>query len=125
MSQPVFLDLSKIKFPVTAMISILHRISGVALFLAMPFILAFLYLVTKSEMSFSFFLTYAEYTWVKVIYLLILFALSYHALAGLRHMYHDFSHDHSLQSSRASAWIVLIFSILAFIALTFRMFFLG
>lgn len=122
MSKPVFLDLSKIKFPVTAIISILHRISGVALFLAMPFILAFLYLVTKSEISFSYFLEYAACTWVKVIYLLILFALSYHALAGLRHMYHDFSHDHSLHSSRVSAWIVLVLSVLAFIALTFRMF---
>ena len=125
MSQPIFLDLSKIKFPVTAIVSILHRVSGVAMFLAMPFILAWMFMVTFSQSSFAIYMVYSNLIWVKIIYLLILFALTYHAFAGLRHMYHDISHDHSLASSRLSAWVVLFLTGLAFIALIYRMFFLG
>ena len=125
MSQPVFLDLSKIKFPVTAIVSILHRVSGVAMFLAMPFIMAWMFMVTFSSSSFAIYIVYSSFLWVKAIYFLILMALTYHAFAGIRHMYHDISHDHSLSSTRLSAWVVLFLSGLAFIALIYRMFFLG
>lgn len=123
MSRPVFLNLFQIKFPVTAIVSILHRISGVAVFFGMPFLIFWLYLVTSSETSFAHYEIYSQIIWVKIIYFLIVAGLSYHILAGVRHLYHDFSHDHSLVSTRISAWLTLLFAIIVVFLLLFRIFF--
>ena len=44
-TRPVYLNLWRIRFPVTAIVSILHRISGVVIFLGLPFLL---YILSQS-----------------------------------------------------------------------------
>lgn len=123
MQNPVFLNLFQIKFPVTAIISILHRISGVIIFLAMPFIMLWLYYILLSDLSFARYLALSDVVWIKTFYFLILVALSYHAIAGLRHIYHDFSGNHSLVGARVSAWLTLVVALLWTAILFYRIFF--
>ena len=123
MSRPVFLNLFQIKFPVTAIVSILHRISGVAVFFGMPFLIFWLYLVTGSEATFAHYEIYSQVILFKIIFFLINVSQSYHILAGVRHLYHDFSHDHSLTSTRISAWLTLFLAVVVTFFLIFRMFF--
>ena len=51
--RPVNLDLSTIKFPVTAIASITHRVTGVAIFLALPILLWMLDRSLASPESFA------------------------------------------------------------------------
>ena len=105
MSRPVFLNLLQIKFPVTAIISIAHRISGVAIFLAMPFIYLWFFLSLESDSSFNFMLETSKNIYVALFYWLIVTALLVHIVAGIRHLLFDFSDNHSLARARTSAWI--------------------
>jgi succinate dehydrogenase / fumarate reductase cytochrome b subunit len=123
MDRPVFLDLTKIKFPVTAIVSILHRISGIALFISLPFMFAWMFMVTFSDASFALYQYYSSFFWIKTIYVLVLLATTYHTLAGLRHIFHDVSHMHSLKSARITAWIVFALFILLSIGILDRMYY--
>ena len=122
--RPVFLNLLQIKLPVTALVSILHRVSGVAIFLAMPALLYWMCLVTHSEASFSFIDVLASVWWAKTIMFLILIALIYHVVAGTRHLIHDFSHIHGIKCMRHSAWLTLIVSAVIVVLTAWRMFIL-
>ncbi|RJT19465.1 succinate dehydrogenase cytochrome b556 subunit [Buttiauxella izardii] len=87
--RPVNLDLTTMRFPVTAIASILHRVSGVITFVAVGILLWLLgqslsspegFLVAHSIMS-GFF--------VKFIMWGILTALAYHVVVGIRHIMMD------------------------------------
>ncbi|TNV17979.1 succinate dehydrogenase cytochrome b556 subunit [Buttiauxella sp. B2] len=87
--RPVNLDLTTMRFPVTAIASILHRVSGVITFVAVGILLWLLgqslsspegFLVASSIMS-GFF--------VKFIMWGILTALAYHVVVGIRHIMMD------------------------------------
>ena len=117
--RPVFLNLFQIYIPVTAVVSILHRISGVALFISLPFWLYLFENILSAELNNVQNFDYTNYAqgFTGVIYLLSLFGLVYHVLAGVRHMILDYSDDHSLCKSRCSAWLVVVLSIVVFLLL--------
>jgi len=121
-NRPVFLNLTQIRFPVTAIVSILHRVSGVALFFAMPIILYWLCLVTYSEASFAHMLVLNQIWWIKTLFFLVLVAIIYHMVAGTRHLYHDFGHNHGLQASRCSAWATMLISVVLVLLSAWRLF---
>lgn len=105
--RPIFLNLFKIKLPLSGFVSILHRVSGVLFFLGLP-ILIYMYQVlpkhSAGDFSYSIFL--------KVSVWLLVVAFQYHFLAGVRHMVADFFHLHSLRSANVSAMLVLVFALL-------------
>ena len=116
--RPVFLNLFRIKFPVTAIVSILHRVSGVAMVLIMPVLLYAAHLGVMTEQSHaSFQYLMVEYPIIRLIVWVALLTVMYHALAGFRHMLHDFGVlKHDLATSRATAKITLyLFVLLAVI----------
>ena len=105
--RPVFLNLLQISLPMTALVSILHRASGVGLILSMPVLVLLQWLLLSTvqpsvEMRF-----WLSLWWIQVILFLVLTGSMYHLLAGVRHLYHDISLQHSLQSSRVSAYSVI------------------
>ncbi len=110
--RPVYLDLSKIRMPVMAVVSILHRISGVVLFLAIPYIL---YIWNQSLATAS---TYDEIhnalqsCWTRGLVYLILLALLYHWVAGIRHLLMDMGVGEEKISGRRGARIVLVVVVL-------------
>jgi succinate dehydrogenase / fumarate reductase, cytochrome b subunit len=102
----VFLNLAQIGMPVGALTSILHRISGVLLALAIPVVA---WLLARSLQGVE---GYAEVTaWlgrpvVKLAAMLWAWALAHHLLAGIRHMLTDIDIGSRLRSARRSAWTV-------------------
>ena len=110
--RPINLDLSTIKFPVMAIASILHRISGVGLFILLPFILYLLSLSLKNSLSFDYLLIQLESPLYKILIWAFTTALIYHLLAGFRHLLMDIGLGESLESGRLSALIVIKVSIL-------------
>jgi succinate dehydrogenase / fumarate reductase cytochrome b subunit len=115
--RPKNLNLFTIRLPINAVVSILHRASGMALFLALPLILlAFQYSVRSPE-------NYAALenlldTWLfKLILIGLSWAFFHHFFAGVRHLLQDIHWMTSLQKARFSGRVVLWlvgFSVLIF-----------
>ena len=112
--RPVYIDLRKINLPVSALISITHRISGMyVFFITLPLMLALIYFSTESEDSFnelSLFLK--NYKFILSLIVLSFCILWYHILSGVRHLIMDAHIGESLLASKYSAiftislWII-------------------
>lgn len=105
--RPVNLNLFTIKFPLPAIISILHRISGTLLFLLIPFLLWMLSISLNSPISFNNLQDCFTNPLVKIILWLILVALLYHLVAGIRHLLMDCGIGESLSGGRQGSKITL------------------
>lgn len=115
--RPVNLDLTTIKFPLPAIVSILHRISGVILFLLIPLLIWILDNSLFSENSFDTVQAYAN-TWiVKLLIWLSLSALIYHLFAGIRHLLMDTGWGETLPAARKSAKIAIVLTVIVMILL--------
>lgn len=108
--RPVNLNLFTIRFPLPAIVSILHRVSGVFLFLSIPIILwALDYSLTQDGFD-------AMHDWrgnilTKLIIWAMLAAFLYHFVAGIRHLLSDIGMGSSLRSGRLTAVLALVISI--------------
>lgn len=111
-TRPVFLNLLAIRFPIVAVVSILHRVSGVALFGASFYLLWILWLSLESEASFLNLKNALKQPLHSIVLWLTLSLLGYHIIAGLRHLLLDLHIGDSLKIGRASAAIVLVCSVL-------------
>ena len=113
-NRPVYIDLRKINLPVSALISITHRLSGIyVFFITLPLMLALIYFSTESEDSFidlSLFLK--DYKFILGLIVLSFCILWYHILSGVRHLIMDAHIGESLLASKYSAiftislWII-------------------
>lgn len=110
--RPVNLDLTTIDFPMTAIASILHRISGVIIFLALPVILCLFERSLKSAEHFALVQHWLQQPVGKAMQMGLLLAVIYHTLAGLRHLIMDFGIGESFCAAKASAGILFILTIL-------------
>lgn len=106
--RPVNLDLATLKFPPMAIASILHRISGIILFLMIPFILYLLQHSLRSEESFQQLQLLLVHPVIKLLLWGFLSALIYHLLAGVRHLLMDFGFGETVEASRISALAVMV-----------------
>ncbi|QGX38434.1 succinate dehydrogenase, cytochrome b556 subunit [Permianibacter aggregans] len=111
--RPVNLDLTTIKMPVMAISSILHRISGVVLFLGLPVLLYMLQETLASEARFETLKQCLTAPWAKFGLWAILTALCYHLIAGVRHLVMDLGHAESLSAGRQTSIAVIALSLLA------------
>lgn len=114
--RPVNLNLFTMHFPMPAIISILHRISGVILFLFIPFMLWGLNISLKSEQDFMDIQSAMAGSFcLKFIVWCGLAAFIFHFIAGIRHLLMDVHIGDELKSGRLSAQITMILSILLMI----------
>lgn len=107
-TRPVYLNLWRIRFPIPAIVSILHRISGVVIFLALPWLLYLLNQSLISQESFNHLTLWVTQPLVKCGLWIILSALAGHVLAGVRHILMDMGIAENLDAGRLSAYGVLI-----------------
>ncbi|MBM7333383.1 MAG: succinate dehydrogenase, cytochrome b556 subunit [Alcanivorax sp.] len=101
--RPVNLDLTTIKFPVTAIASITHRITGVALFFALPVLLWMMDRSLASPESFADLKQLMTSPLVKLVVWAILALLLYHLVAGIRHLIMDNGVGETLEGGRRGA----------------------
>jgi len=102
---------------ITAKISILHRITGFALFLAIPFILYLLHRSLTNPDSYAAFYAFATQPLLKVVYLALIFAFTYHMCAGVRFLLLDFHQGVAVKTAKKTAWVVLFASMVITVAL--------
>ncbi len=111
--RPVNLNLATMKFPSMAIASILHRLSGLCLFLLMPVMLYFLSQSLLSQESFDQLHLLLQHAGCKWLLWVFSAALGYHVLAGIRHMTMDFGMCEHLKCAQRSALLVIILAIIA------------
>lgn len=115
--RPKNLNLLTIRFPIPAIVSILHRISGIILFLAIPLILWGLSLSLSSQQSFDDLQQVLSQPLVRFISWGCLSAFIYHFLAGIRHLLMDINLGVELKSGRFTAYLTtLIAAVLIILA---------
>lgn len=107
-ARPKNLNLFTIRLPVNALVSILHRLSGVALYLALPVMLGLLSLSLSSAKGYLIMGHYLDFWLVKVLLLLIAWAFFHHFYAGLRHLAQDLHHLTSLREAKYSSQLLLV-----------------
>nr|WP_220099472.1 succinate dehydrogenase, cytochrome b556 subunit [Alteromonas lipotrueiana] len=105
--RPVNLDLNTIKFPPAAISSILHRITGVAMFFAMLFVIWAWAVSVASPEGFEQVQSIMDGIIGKVIAIGTLSALIYHTLGGIRHVVMDMGHWEELESGNLSAKVII------------------
>lgn len=105
--KPINLDLTTMKFPPMAIVSILHRLSGLALFILMPAILYFFGASLKSPQSFQNLQLMFKLTTYKIVLFLFCAALIFHLFAGIRHLLMDIGYGEALHSGRHTAIFVM------------------
>ena len=110
-------DLLRYHFPVPAIVSILHRISGVLLFIAIPFLLWALDFSLKSPAHFQALLSCLSSSWGHLILWGFLAALFFHVIAGVKHLIMDLGIGESLQVARRSAWLIVILQLVMMIVM--------
>lgn len=112
-------DLPTYRMTPAAWVSILHRGSGIIMFLLMPFIIWMFDASISSEISFENFkaafnsgmLGLPGVIW-KLVALALIWAYLHHFVAGLRHLWMDLSHDAvTKEFGKSSAFMTLAVSI--------------
>lgn len=105
--RPKHLDLARIRLPLPALVSILHRISGAALFLFAGVLLHLFQASLQSPESYVRFRDLADAWWMKIFLIGMLWALLHHFLAGIRFLLLDVHVFGELRQARATSWVVL------------------
>ena len=109
--RPVNLNLLTLRFPITAIASILHRASGFILFLFIPVFLGLMAASLQSPEGFFLVHNVLTHPLAKLIILGIFFALFYHLLAGIRHLIMDTGLGENLRSARFTAGLVMCLAV--------------
>jgi len=120
--RPVYLDLFAIRQPLSAVVSILHRISGALLFLVgIPMLLWGVQSTLESPETFARFKAVASNPLAKLVALGLAWAYLHHLLAGVRHLVLDLHVGLDLPSTRRSAVIVLVLALLLTLMVAVRL----
>lgn len=115
--RPRFINLLKIRMPVTAVASILHRITGLMLVLMLPIIIYGLGLSLQGKEGFNQVILILKSPAGQFLFFLIIASTFYHLLAGLRFLLIDLDIGQSLTSARRSAQMVILTTIVVMVLL--------
>ena len=117
------------RLPLAGLVSILHRASGLVMFVLMPFIIWMFDTSLTSE------ITYGQFAavfrggvgplpgWLfKLAALALIWAFLHHLIAGLRHLWMDARHAVTREFGRQSAVVTLVVSVVLTVALGAKLF---
>ena len=106
--RPVYLNLIKIRLPLPGIISFAHRITGVILFLSLPFAVYLLDLSVESEQSFAEVQQILKLPVMLFVQILLLWSLAHHFFAGIRFLLIDAEIGVEKSQARLGSWLVLL-----------------
>ncbi|MGI4815217.1 MAG: succinate dehydrogenase, cytochrome b556 subunit [Janthinobacterium lividum] len=112
----------KYRLPLAGKLSILHRASGLLLFISLPFLLYLLEQSLTSELSFDVFKGFVAYPVIKVIVLILSAAYAFHFFAGLRFLLLDTHRAVTKSGGRNSSLVVFVLAALVTIAIALKLF---
>ena len=110
--RPVYLDLSKIRLPMSALTSITHRLSGMYIFfVTLPLLLFVINQSISSKANYERLIM--DMSSISLYSMFIFLSVSifwYHILTGIRHLIMDFLHlGESLKGAHYSSIFTIIF----------------
>lgn len=108
--RPVNLNLLTIRQPITAVVSILHRITGLLLFLSLPVLFWALGMVLSGPEGFNRVAEDLASPMGKAIVILLWAVVSFHLCAGIRHTIMDMGWGETLKGGRLGAILVLVYT---------------
>lgn len=124
------IDALQYRLPLAGVVSILHRASGLVLFLLMPFIIWMFDTSLTSEISYSQFVAvfvggsgFLPGWFFKLIALALIWSYLHHFIAGVRHLWMDATHSVSKAFGQQSAVATLVLSLLLTLGLGVKVFF--
>ena len=109
--RPKHLALHKIKLPLPGIVSILHRISGLLLFVALPLLLLILQYSLNSIETYTELMSILAHPLTKLFLLGLLWAFLHHFCAGLRYLAIDLHLVRDLVKARNSSKLVMVVSL--------------
>ncbi len=124
------LDALGYRLPLAGVVSILHRASGLVMFVLMPFIIWMFDTSLTSEITYSQFTAvfsggagFVPGWFFKLLALALIWAYLHHFIAGVRHLWMDATHAVTLEFGRQSAVFTLVTSVVLTLALGAKLFF--
>lgn len=118
-SRPININPLSIQLPIMAVVSIIHRLSGMLVFLLLPLLLWALQLSLVSNEGFNQLKDHLSQTTGKSICWLLGSGLVFHMLAGIRHLLMDIKLGDSRCGGRLGAWLVILLATFFILALTY------
>jgi succinate dehydrogenase / fumarate reductase cytochrome b subunit len=119
--RPVYLDLPRIRQPIPAIASILHRVSGALLFVVgVPALLWGVQASLASPEAYDAFRAFMARPLVKLVVLVLVWAYFHHLLAGLRHLFMDVHVGLDLKPARQTATAATVAAVLLTLVLAIR-----
>ncbi|TWI66376.1 succinate dehydrogenase subunit C [Pseudoduganella lurida] len=115
-------ELMNYRQPFSAIVSIMHRISGFLLFIALPFVLYLLQESIRSELSFAHFQGIASHPFAKLVILALVWGYMHHFCAGVRHLVMDTHIGLDKDSARKSSVAVLVVTWVVVILVALKLF---
>lgn len=110
--RPVFLNLLQIRLPRGGLLSIVHRVTGVLLVLAIPPFIYLLQLLNGGAEGFSQALSLLHSTPGKIFVSLTVWILIQHSLSGIRHLMMDLGYSYDKDIARFTANTAFVLSFL-------------
>jgi succinate dehydrogenase / fumarate reductase, cytochrome b subunit len=107
-TRPVYLDLFRIYLPLAGWVSILHRVTGVLLFAAVPLGVWALSISLSGESGFQQVTDWIVHPLARLLLLLLVWAFALHFFAGLRHLALDVHWGVELRRARQSSLAVML-----------------
>lgn len=115
-------QLANYRLPAAGYISILHRISGALMFVALPFVLYLLDKSLTSEVSFGTFKAVTAHWFTKLVLLVLIWSYLHHSIAGIRHLFMDAHLFLEKESGRRSALTVFAITGVLWLAFALKLF---
>lgn len=124
-----FKDLTTYRLPLAGWVSILHRVSGLLMFVLLPFIVWIFDRSVTSQMSYdSLTGAFSDGTgiygawFLKLVSLALIWAYMHHMFAGIRHLYMDRTHKVDKAFGKSSAAATLVVSLALTVVLAAKLF---
>ena len=108
--RPISPHLQVYKPQITSVLSIFHRITGVALTFGLILLVAWIFTLSLGEDYFEYFVMFIK-SWFGLLILFgFTFALNYHLCNGIRHLFWDAGYGYEIETVHKSGLAVLVIS---------------
>ena len=108
--RPISPHLQVYKPQITSVLSIFHRITGVALTFGLILLVAWIFTLSLGEEYFEYFVMFIK-SWFGLLILFgFTFALNYHLCNGIRHLFWDAGYGYEIETVHNSGLAVLVVS---------------
>jgi succinate dehydrogenase / fumarate reductase cytochrome b subunit len=122
-------DAMQYRLPLAGVVSILHRVSGLLMFMLLPFIVWLFDVSLTSEISYERFTSafvagigFLPGWFIKLVALALIWSYLHHFIAGVRHLWMDMTHSVTKEQGRSSAVVTLAASVVLTVALGAKLF---